>query len=232
MQQVDVLPFLKSLEYERPCNWCRKTIVNGPYLCDPCAAKAEAMREDGGFSTALESIPLKFRWATFERPELTSRVKGGSDSVRRAREAVEDGHSITLIAPPGAGKTSLACACLRLVIDSGKDKVPMRAKVRAAGCRFFDAYAIAKSRSQYGLGRGEAPEMDAALRASCLVLDELGGERHDAGPVAELLHERHAGNRQTIVTTPWSQERIAERYGDGIARRLWEGAVLNLGGSR
>jgi hypothetical protein len=222
---------MRRCSVSRPCIDCKTAMVEGPYLCDDCAARAEARRLDESYSTACESIPLKYRWATRESESLLSRVVGGGNTIRVAIEDAIARKSLVLVGDTGHGKTSMACACMRAVIDAGKgDAVHLRDRMRSAGCRFVDAYAIAKCRTQAPLGCGEAPEMASALRASLLVLDELGGERHDVGPVAELLHERHASDRQTIVTTPLTQVQVADRYGDGIARRIWDGTVLNLGG--
>jgi DNA replication protein DnaC len=75
---------------------------------------------------------------------------------------------------------------------------------------------------------GEEPEaVVAALEADALLVDELGGERviHNS-PVDHVLHTRHADMRLTIVTTGFRLEQLAEKYGDGILRRLVEDAAV------
>jgi DNA replication protein DnaC len=76
-----------------------------------------------------------------------------------------------------------------------------------------------------------------------LVLDELGSEAQGRDVVRELVHERHASGRATIVTT-WlgsadendrkeaCMAAVREMYGDGTARRLFErGLLIEIGGA-
>jgi hypothetical protein len=56
-----------------------------------------------------------------------------------------------------------------------------------------------------------------------LVLDDLGSERNTAlNAVPDILAERAYLGRPTWVTTWMTAEQVAQRYGDGIARRLYE----------
>jgi hypothetical protein len=96
---------------------------------------------------------------------------------------------------------------------------------------YVTAFRLAKARASHPLGEGEAPLVAKALAASLLVVDELGGEddRHGTA-VREVLHERHAENLPTWVTTGVGPREIAARYDGGIARRLFEGAeVFRMG---
>src|SRR5690606_9414246 len=84
----------------------------------------------------------------------------------------------------------------------------------------------------------EAPLVTLALRAHTLVIDELGEELRSSSKlvrgdtaIRDVLHQRQAEGRRTIVTTYLSIDEIAEAYGAGIARRLHErGIVIELGG--
>jgi hypothetical protein len=50
--------------------------------------------------------------------------------------------------------------------------------------------------------------------------------------VEQIVRHRHHAERPTIYTTPHSADVLAAKYGDGVARRIFEGAVvINLGGS-
>src|SRR5690606_41552787 len=74
--------------------------------------------------------------------------------------------------------------------------------------------------------------------AHTLVIDELGEELRSSSKlvrgdtaIRDVLHQRQAEGRRTIVTTYLSTDEIAEAYGAGIARRLHErGIVIELGG--
>jgi hypothetical protein len=52
--------------------------------------------------------------------------------------------------------------------------------------------------------------------------DAFRAERRD--PVPRIIVERHADDRATSITTELSPDKIAERYGGGIARRIFERA--------
>ena len=47
-----------------------------------------------------------------------------------------------------------------------------------------------------------------------------------ANAVPDVLFERHAEGRPTWLTTAMTREAMAERYGDGLARRVYEGAKI------
>ncbi len=78
---------------------------------------------------------------------------------------------------------------------------------------------------------------ELALSAGLLVLDDLGAELAGAPAggglaaqrievVSRLVCERHDRSRGHVVTTAHDREQIAEMYGDGVARRIFEGAAV------
>jgi DNA replication protein DnaC len=77
--------------------------------------------------------------------------------------------------------------------------------------------------------------VDRAIGATLLVLDDLGMDvevfRTSGSAVREVLYERHAAYKPTIVTTYLTAPDLAKHYGQGLSRRLGEGTVLVLGGS-
>lgn len=161
----------------------------------------------------LRNVPPRYAWATLGAPELATRVANPTAtmvahaSLRAAR--------VVLLGGAGAGKTSLGCAMLHAVSQTTR-----------GACVFAGAYWVAKARAEQPLGRGEAPVIDEAIAARCLLLDDLGLEQARSTGVEEVLYERHAAGRQTIVTSGFSGKEIAARYGDGIARRIFGGAVV------
>lgn len=221
MLRNDIEDFLAKLSVPQPCTGGCGATVHGPCICEECATRQAIRKRESIGSAALDSIPPRYRWACRESDLLTARVVGAGANIRRAVDAAESGKSILLIGESGMGKSSLACACLRLLIDAGRAANATDAeRVRAHKARFFDAYSVAKARSQWPMGRGEAPDVELAIHASVLVLDELGSEQHAVNPVAEVIHEREADERQTIVTTWLKPSQLEERYGSGIRRRL------------
>jgi len=161
----------------------------------------------------LRNVPARYAWATLEAPELASRVANPTATMV-ARASLRAAR-VVLLGGAGAGKTSLACAMLHAI-----------AQTTRGACVFAGAYWVAKARAEMPLGRGEAPIIDDAIAARCLLLDDLGLEQARSTGVEEVIYERHAAGRQTIVTSGFSGKELAARYGDGIARRIFGGALV------
>lgn len=120
---------------------------------------------------------------------------------------------LVLEGPSGSGKTSLACALLR----AWEARYPRRRAV------FVPAWKLGVARAQHGLGHGEAPEVEVAFTAGLCVIDDLGSERNTAmNAVPDVIFARALEGRPTWVTTWMTPEAVTQRYGDGIARRLFE----------
>jgi DNA replication protein DnaC len=169
-----------------------------------------------------DAVPPRFSWAHLDAPELAKRVKGWATIIDKARAAL-DAQSIVLLGDAGAGKTSLGCALLRAIADRRR-KVGM----------FVTTFELAEARRQTRLGVGEAEAIRGAQRASILLIDELAAERSLADTaVDEVIRVRHDEERPTIFTSGFSRDEIGKRYGAGVERRVFEGAVvLRLGGVR
>jgi DNA replication protein DnaC len=78
----------------------------------------------------------------------------------------------------------------------------------------------------------ESPTVLDALEAPLLVFDDLGTEK-DApnSALVEVIFHRHAHAKPTWVTTWLSHEQRVNRYGEGFARRLVDGArIIDCGG--
>jgi DNA replication protein DnaC len=194
-------------------------------MCSECEAAEEARREreraqrsaEQRLQSTVATIPPKYVWASFDSDLLPSRVKPSS-AIARASSAA-DSLAFVLLGGAGTGKTSLACAMLRQAVLS-----------RGARGRFVDTFALAKARQEHPLGEGEAPAIEQAVNAKLLLLDELGAEFARNTAVQEVIHERHANELPTIYTSGFGADELAKRYGDGIARRIFEGAtVIRLG---
>jgi hypothetical protein len=79
------------------------------------------------------------------------------------------------------------------------------------------------ARAQHGLGHGEPAEVERALLTGLLVLDDLGSERNSTtNAVPDVIFERAYSGLPTWVTTWMTPEQVTLRYGDGVARRLYE----------
>ncbi len=198
-------------------------------FCDRCGRSRpvdlkaiDAVFADRAKRRALDTIPSAFHDVELSSPWLAALV--GEEAMYRAQTSL-DAKRASFLGPPGAGKTSLAIAMFRKAVEN--------AKTDTWWWRYVSSHALAKARATSQLGE-EAPLVTSALTAPLLLVDELGGEdsRH-ASAVAEVIYERHAENRATWVTTGVAPKVIADRYGGGIARRVFEGAtVFKLGGKK
>lgn len=170
---------------------------------------------DRARAIAAGSIPSRYAWARSDSPLLGARVKL-RDPVDTVVRRVLGASRVVFSGPSGAGKTSLAAACLR---DRG-----------AAGL-FVSALRLGTARIQTHAGQGEAALVERAMEAPVLLIDELGGEqRTTTNAVRDVIFARHDADLTTWVTTGFRGAQLAEMYGDGMLRRLTEGAyVVALG---
>jgi DNA replication protein DnaC len=214
---MDLDSLLSRMSGPRACK-CGKTVC-GPFLCDDCHAR-EAKRQSAAQLAELRArIPPRYRWAGFGVPELEKRA---DTTALRVAQALKAAPWIILRGNSGAGKTSIAAALAADILD-GFESSDVPAVKRALGLRWYSSHQLSKARAEHGLGRGEAPDVDLAITASVLVLDELGSERFP-DVIGEILFARHDDQRgkQTILTTWLTPEAFAIRYGGGIKRRIFD----------
>jgi DNA replication protein DnaC len=169
------------------------------------------------------AVPERFRWATFRDRVLLEQRIGNRIAIGEAERAVaaQGMNAIVLVGPAGCGKTALGCAMLR-----------RSAKLHGRRGAYTSVFELRAAEREHRLGYGAAPELLEAETAPVLFLDELGCEVGQVAAVDDVIRARHDRARPTIFATPHGQDEIAGRYGDGIARRVFEGAVvINLGGA-
>jgi hypothetical protein len=198
-----------------PCSECGERTSGA--ICFDCDRRRLLSIESR--EQTLAGIPAWFQWAMLEAPELLTRVRGNGPLIARARMA-SDATRVVLEGPSGSGKTSLACAMLRAW-----------AAKRAQVARIILATDLASARNRHRLG-SESPTVLDALEAPLLVLDDLGTEK-DApnSALVEVVFHRHAHAKPTWVTTWLTHEQRVNRYGEGFARRLVDGArIIDCGG--
>jgi hypothetical protein len=193
-----------------PCDTCAQ-LTTGP-RCFDCFRDADAIL--AGQQTLAASVPHEFAWASLGSPLLVQRVRGGVQAVERARLSVSASRVI-LMGPSGSGKTSLAVAMARAWVDHHKQ-----------AATFVLATDLASARSRSRLG-SEADEVHQAIGAPLLVLDDLGTDRDIAtSAVTEVIFKRHAESRATWITTAMNIDEMRAKYGDGVARRVFERARI------
>lgn len=180
-------------------------------------AEAEARLLASRHAAAEACLPPAFRWCHLDTPSLAASRAAVSLAARLTRE-----ERAVFLGPSGSGKTSLAAAAARQVALTG------------ASVRFESAMALAIARSRHPLGEGEPEDITRALKCDLLVIDELGTDELTHGSaVKEVIYERHWSALATWVTTWMQPAQVGAKYGDGIARRVFERAVIiDCGGGK
>lgn len=213
-----------------PCGKCGE-LTSGP-VCFDCSRKADKLV--GVREKTMEAVPEFFRGVTLRSEKLLKCVGGRRALIARAQAAV-GATRVLLLGHSGSGKTSLAVAMMQEWASTACE---------AAVFAMATDLATAKSRGRFGT---EADEIAKARDAKLLVVDEFGSEefRPPSSPVTDMLFGRHAKARPTWITTWLGSDRteafrrlpsaaklekamaaVGERYGDGISRRLFEGARI------
>jgi hypothetical protein len=190
------------------CTTCRTARVDGYGLACVGCQLAELV---------AATIPRRYRDAI---DHVRSRVSSAK-AIDLAGQSIE-ARAIVFAGPSGAGKTTLAVATA-----TAWARWHFRAGRTPRGLTFVSAIDLARARAQHRLGAGEAELIVDAMTARLLVVDDLGAEAaRDADVIATVLHRRHDDDAATWITTGLAAEEIGQRYGGGLERRIYEGAVV------
>ncbi len=201
-----------------------------PGCCEECSTRWEQRQFDELMAPARETVPKRFRWASFatpymceRRPPLTAHVAVEAiRAVLAIRSPMPLG--VALVGPSEAGKTTLACAMLRRIHDWATPDRPHAGVERARRAYFVDAGELAQPSEHFGV---ETPVQRIARAATVLVVDNVEpGSIKDA--VGRTIMGRHNAQRPTIITTWMGETEAAKHFGGGWARRAYE-ATIDLG---
>jgi DNA replication protein DnaC len=174
----------------------------------------QRQRRNDALAALNRTVPQAFQWARFTAPELSDRA--GPAASAALRDALWRTPRLVFVGAAGSGKTSLAVACLR-----------RWAHENARAAAFFHACELGMARIQHPAGRGEPELVERATKWPLVLLDDLGSERGIAGcAVPDVIYLRHAAERPLWITTGLSRTAVVERYGAGVARRVFEGATI------
>jgi DNA replication protein DnaC len=180
--------------------------------CPACRAEERLRRAVARVSA---TVPPRFKWAiTGELDTLCERVKLERERIQRALSSPPAG-SMMLVGDTGSGKTSLTVAMLMAGVRMAPD-------LRDRDL-FASSFMLAGARNRHPLGKGEAPEVIAAVSAPLLLLDDLGSEGEArASVLSEIIFARHEADLPTWITTGFPADQLMARYGSAIIRRLIE----------
>lgn len=205
---IKVADWLHGFEYRAPPEPPPSAIADAELAAK--AARVDALRR---------KVPKRFLWAFDAKGTvLLTRAKGAPLAPAFGLR------SVTVGGLAGVGKTSLAVWMLRQLLDAPDAPAPKDIEV-------ISAYRLGTARIQHRAGDGEPAIVEAAMRASLLLLDDLGSERDTQNnAIPDIIFGRHDDDLPTWITTGLSSEQIRARYGDGVSRRVFEGALtIKLG---
>lgn len=193
--------------------------------CEPFLAYEKQRHIEQTFDSS--GIPVRFKDCSFD--SFNTSKSASSYPLEMAKlsviSACENGESIVLAGNPGAGKTHLAVAITKRVIEKGKNAI-------------FAPYVslISDLKSSFsGTSEVSTHEMRRLLKnTDCLVLDDVGQElltNYSSEFLFELVNDRYNSCKQLVITTNClSSESLTEKIdkvadnkrGKFIVRRLMD----------
>ena len=181
-----------------------------------------ARRQRESLRAFEKHLPPRFQWSRLDHPNFRERVSLPTIPLRPP-----DAMSVLLFGPSKAGKTTLAVALLRALLEAKVAANPFASDddvdAVARHCRFVPARRLGVA----GTVPGNPLEIRRAMRVPVLLLDDLGKDADiKSNPVPAIIAERHDEERATWITTELTPPEILKRYGGGIARRICESASV------
>jgi len=204
--------------------------------------KAEAVRQE----TDLEKSKMKHRreQLTVTGARVPSRYRGldiasaieRAPAIEKVRDFLDpDAYrllgSFIACGATGAGKTTLAAVTMREILMRAWHGDELSWSVGKSAW-FFVASDLSSEIARCAPWE-ECRSAELALSASWLCIDDLGTERGERGisEISRIISARYNDSQPTVITTAMTWPQINNRYGEGIARRMLEAEVIELGGS-
>ena len=170
--------------------------------------KARTLR----FKYVEMNIPRKYREATFGNYD-DGEAPGRS---KRIQDAVDCGFGLTLIGEPGRGKTHLAVAALKFMMNRYDGALPRFMPVTELFVELAD-----RIKNDYT----KESILSSYTNAPLLVLDDLGTEKRTDNALETfylIIDRRYRNQKTTIITTNLSWAQIEHTYDKRLASRLAE----------
>jgi len=171
-------------------------------------------------------IPARYEASTLDTYKpTTERSKGIHASLVRYvadfQTHKDTGTSIALLGEAGTGKTHLGCAIVSGVIHGGLAKAHFTTVTKM----------IRRVRATYNsqATESEGEVLEFLINRDLLVIDEIGvqsGSDHEHNILFEVINERYANLRPTLVLSNLGAEKIREVLGERVMDRFREGGAI------
>ena len=208
---------------------CPKCFGSGLEVVPGRGARSCDCRSEDRRSKLLEAarIPMRYESCTLRTyrpaPSNSSQLSAFNHSFRLVRDYPGANRGLLLTGPCGVGKTHLAVAILRGLIEKG------------VSCVFYEFGTLLKEiQDSYNLvsQTSELKVLAPVYEADVLVLDELGASKPTdwvRDTMTQVIGRRYNDKRLTIFTTNYSDARrqpadetLEDRIGVRLRSRLYE----------
>jgi hypothetical protein len=167
---------------------------------------------------AILDLPKRYAWASFGHPTLMSDAVRSPKALDRAAAHRMDPR-LVFIGGSGTGKTTLAVAMLR---------ARWLTQMTRYRPRFVQCFRLGYARAAARLGDEPALVETCLTWPGVILLDDLGNPNRDppATAIPDVILARHDAELPTWLTTWMSPTEVENRYGAGVARRVFEQADI------
>ncbi len=191
-----------------------------PRRCPKCDARIRRSRH-----LKASGIPTRFWLRRFDNYVASTPSQQHALTVARGyanhfEERLNDGGGMILTGVPGTGKTHLAVAIVRHVIDVHGHS--------AGYTTAADFFAALKATYRPDATESYADVMKGHARAPLLVVDEIGvshGTDYERNALYDLVNSRYAAYHPTILVSNLGRSDLAALIGQRVIDRMSEGGA-------
>lgn len=176
-------------------------------------------------------IPVRYRDKTFADYNTEVGSINALKAIKKWAESIQDymndGMGLVISGPTGVGKTHLAQAALKHIVSKNN-----LSGIFITADRYLDMiYEETRNNGELSDGYSD-PNLLMYMRRvlDVLVLDGLGSERtmteYARNALSALIINRYEEKKITVITSTYTMETIASRYGQPLASILHESAFI------